>query len=93
MREAIEAARAPAPRVSVDLNYRRKLWSEADAQQVMRPLMPGVDLVIANEEDLQAVLGIEVAARRRHAAARSTSPATATPPRAWPRVRRGRRWR
>ena len=27
----------------------------------MRPLMPLVDLVIANEEDLQAVLGIEVA--------------------------------
>ena len=26
----------------------------------MRPLMPSVDLVIANEEDLQAVLGVEV---------------------------------
>ena len=50
--------------MSVDLNYRKKLWSEHDAQQTMRPLMPLVDLVIANEEDLQAVLGVEVAARR-----------------------------
>ena len=59
-REALEAARRAGARVSVDLNYRRKLWSERDAQQTMRPLMPLVDLVIANEEDLQAVLGIDV---------------------------------
>jgi 2-dehydro-3-deoxygluconokinase len=59
-REAIEAARRAGARVSVDLNYRRTLWSEREAQQTMRPLMPLVDLVIANEEDLQAVLGIEV---------------------------------
>lgn len=61
MREAVEAARDAGVAVSVDLNFRRKLWSERDAQQTMRPLMPLVDLVIANEEDLQAVLGIEVA--------------------------------
>ena len=59
-REAVEAARRAGARVSVDLNYRRKLWSEQQAQSVMRPLMPLVDLVIANEEDLQAVLGIDV---------------------------------
>jgi 2-dehydro-3-deoxygluconokinase len=59
-REAIEAARRAGARISVDLNYRRKLWSERDAQQTMRPLMPLVDLVVANEEDLQSVLGIEV---------------------------------
>ena len=61
--ESIQAARHAGVRVSVDLNYRRKLWSERDAQQAMRPLMPLVDLVIANEEDLQSVLGIHV----RHA--------------------------
>ena len=49
------------PTVSVDLNYRKKLWTEAEAQWAMRPLVQGVDLVIANEEDLQAVLGVEVA--------------------------------
>lgn len=59
-RESLEAAKACGARVSVDLNYRRKLWSEAEAQRVMRPLMPLVDLVIANEEDIQSVLGLEV---------------------------------
>jgi 2-dehydro-3-deoxygluconokinase len=58
---AIEAARRAGARVSVDLNYRKKLWSEAEAQSTMRPLMRGVDVVIANEEDLQAVLGVQVA--------------------------------
>jgi len=37
------------------------LWSEAEAQKTMRPLMPLVDVVIANEEDLQSVLGVHVA--------------------------------
>ena len=59
-REAIEAARRAGAKVSVDLNYRKKLWSEREAQQVMRPMMPLVDLIIANEEDLQSVLGVEV---------------------------------
>jgi 2-dehydro-3-deoxygluconokinase len=60
-REALEAARTAGVRVSVDLNYRKKLWSTAEAQRVMRPLMAYVDLVIANEEDIQSVLGLEVA--------------------------------
>ena len=54
----IEAARKAGVRVSVDLNFRRKLWSEQEAQAVMRPLIPSVDLVIANEEDLQAVFAL-----------------------------------
>ena len=57
---AIEAAKRAGARVSVDLNYRKKLWSEAQAQATMRPLMRDVDVVIANEEDLQAVLGVPV---------------------------------
>jgi 2-dehydro-3-deoxygluconokinase len=59
-REAIEAAGKSGARVSVDLNFRKKLWSEAQAQNVMRPLMGNVDLVVANEEDIQSVLGLEV---------------------------------
>jgi 2-dehydro-3-deoxygluconokinase len=59
-RDAIAAARRTGARVSVDLNYRKTLWSAAQAQATMRPLMREVDLVIANEEDLQRVLGIEV---------------------------------
>jgi 2-dehydro-3-deoxygluconokinase len=58
---AIAAARAAGARLSVDLNFRKKLWTEAQAQAVMRPLVRGFDLVIANEEDLQSVLGVPVA--------------------------------
>jgi 2-dehydro-3-deoxygluconokinase len=59
-RVAIAAAKRAGARVSVDLNYRRKLWTEAQAQAIMRPLMKSVDVLIANEEDLQATLGITV---------------------------------
>jgi 2-dehydro-3-deoxygluconokinase len=57
---AIEAAHRAGVRISVDLNYRKKLWTEAQAQKVMGPLMRDVDVVIANEEDLQSVLGVHV---------------------------------
>ncbi|MBA3885972.1 MAG: sugar kinase [Acidobacteria bacterium] len=60
-REALEAAKHAGTRTSMDLNYRRKLWTEKEAQSVMRPLMTHVDVVIANEEDIQSVLGLEVA--------------------------------
>jgi 2-dehydro-3-deoxygluconokinase len=58
---AVAAAKRAGARISVDLNYRKKLWTQPQAQQTMRPLMRNVDVVIANEEDLQCVLGIEVA--------------------------------
>jgi 2-dehydro-3-deoxygluconokinase len=59
--EALAAAKTAGVRVSIDLNYRKKLWSAKEAQEVMRDLVRDVHLVIANEEDLQSVLGIEVA--------------------------------
>jgi len=59
-REAVSAAKRAGAKVSVDLNYRKKLWSQHQAQQAMRPLMRHVDVVIANEEDIQAVLGLHV---------------------------------
>jgi 2-dehydro-3-deoxygluconokinase len=57
---AVAAAKTAGARVSVDLNYRKKLWTESQAQATMRPLMRDVDVVIANEEDLQSVLGVHV---------------------------------
>ena len=57
---AMTAAKQAGARVSVDLNYRKKLWSETKAKEVMGPMMRDVDLVIANEEDLQSVLGVHV---------------------------------
>ena len=44
VRDAIDAAKRAGARVSVDLNYRRALWSESQAQDVMRPLVTGADL-------------------------------------------------
>ena len=58
--EALAAARQAGARVSVDLNFRKKLWTESAAQAVMRPVMKSVDVVIANEEDIQSVLGFSV---------------------------------
>ena len=58
---AIGAARSAGARVTFDLNYRRKLWTESEAQRVVGPLLKDVELVVANEEDLQSVLGIHVA--------------------------------
>lgn len=58
--EAIGAARRCGLKVSFDLNFRRKLWTEAQAHAVVGPLLRCVDVIIANEEDLQAVLGIQV---------------------------------
>ncbi len=60
-REALESARAAGAKVSIDLNYRRKLWSEREAQAVMRPLAALAHVLVANEEDLQSCLGVEVA--------------------------------
>ena len=57
---AIATAKKAGARVSVDLNYRKKLWSESKAKDVMGPMMRDVDVVIANEEDLQSVLGVHV---------------------------------
>jgi len=59
-RAALAAAREAGATVSLDLNYRRKLWSEADAQRVIRPLLQYVHLLIANEEDLQSTLGVAI---------------------------------
>jgi 2-dehydro-3-deoxygluconokinase len=45
--------------VSCDLNYRAKLWDYGKApQEVMSKIMPYVDVCIANEEDIQKMLGI-----------------------------------
>jgi 2-dehydro-3-deoxygluconokinase len=59
-REALGAARSAGARISLDLNYRAKLWDTDRAREVMRPLASMADVVIANEEDIQACLGLEV---------------------------------
>ena len=64
--EAVQAAGASeTTTVSLDLNFRKKLWrwgapvAPRDlAEQTMRQILQHVDVVIANEEDCQDVLGI-----------------------------------
>lgn len=56
---ACQAAKAKGVTVSCDLNFRKKLWTSAQAKEVMSRLMPYVDVCIANEEDAKDVFGIE----------------------------------
>ncbi|MDO4663918.1 MAG: sugar kinase [Erysipelotrichaceae bacterium] len=57
--EACKAAKRHGVKVSCDLNYRKKLWTPAQAQAVMKQLMQYVDVCIGNEEDAKLCLGFE----------------------------------
>ena len=56
---ALKAAKKAGVKVSVDLNFRKKLWSPEKAQKVMSNLMQYVDVCIGNEEDAEKVLGFK----------------------------------
>ena len=56
---ACQAAKRNGVTVSVDLNFRKKLWTSEKAISVMRPLMQYVDVCIGNEEDAQLCLGFK----------------------------------
>ena len=56
--EACRAARHAGLTISCDLNYRKKLWTPAQAQAAMTGLMEWVDVAIGNEEDAANVFGI-----------------------------------
>ena len=58
--EAVRAAKKAGVTVSIDLNYRKKLWNYGKkAPEIMRELVKYADLIVANEEDIQKCLGIE----------------------------------
>lgn len=57
--EACTAAQKKGITISADLNYRKKLWNEKEAQKVMVPLMQYVDVCISNEEDAEKSLGLK----------------------------------
>lgn len=57
VRIAMKTAKKHNVTVSVDLNYRSKLWSIEKAQSVMIPLMEYVDVCIGGAEDAEKVLG------------------------------------
>jgi 2-dehydro-3-deoxygluconokinase len=57
--EALQAAKAVGCKVSMDLNYRAKLWSPEQANQTLVPLMDFVDILITTKGDTRTILGIE----------------------------------
>jgi 2-dehydro-3-deoxygluconokinase len=69
-REAMQAANQSGAIVSYDLNYRASLWQsiggQKRAQEVNRELAPLVDVMIGNEEDFTAALGLEVEGLDEH---------------------------
>lgn len=56
--EAAQAARAAGCKVSVDVNYRAKLWSRQEANRVMTELAACTDILITTEEDTARVFDI-----------------------------------
>ncbi|HSI74244.1 MAG TPA: sugar kinase [Lunatimonas sp.] len=54
---ALKAAKAKGVTTSIDLNYRKKLWSKEKAREVMTRLCQYVDVCIGNEEDAETTLG------------------------------------
>jgi len=58
---ALKAAKAKGITTSIDLNYRKKLWSKEKAQKVMSELCQFVDVCIGNEEDAETCLGFKAA--------------------------------
>jgi len=57
--EAVKEAKRAGVTVSVDLNYRKKLWSKKKAEEIMIGLMNYVDVAIGNEEDAEIMFGIK----------------------------------
>ncbi|HTB96279.1 MAG TPA: sugar kinase [Terracidiphilus sp.] len=62
--EAMDAAQKSGTPVSYDLNFRDSLWKsiggKAKAQEVNRELVRKVDLLLGNEEDFTAMLGVKI---------------------------------
>ncbi|MGI6106667.1 MAG: sugar kinase [Lachnospiraceae bacterium] len=62
--EAIKTAKKYGTVVSYDLNYRPSMWSaiggQAKAQEVNKEIAKYVDVMIGNEEDFTACLGLQI---------------------------------
>jgi 2-dehydro-3-deoxygluconokinase len=56
---AVRAANAASVPVFFDLNYRSKLWTEAEAQTAFVEIVPLVDVMFASRGNLRTFFGIE----------------------------------
>jgi 2-dehydro-3-deoxygluconokinase len=68
--EAVQTAKKYGTIVSYDLNYRPSLWKsiggQKKAQEVNRRIAPYIDVMMGNEEDFTACLGLEVPGLDEH---------------------------
>ncbi len=53
--EAVDAAKKAGCKVSLDLNYRAKLWSTKEAEATLTPLTEKVDILFTTDEDTQRI--------------------------------------
>lgn len=59
--EAIQKANEKGITVSCDMNFRKHLWSYGtDPKEIMPDLVAGTDIVLANVEDADKMLGIKI---------------------------------
>jgi len=58
--EAIRAAKRSGARVSLDVNYRARLWPPDEARRALVPMMEHLNLLICNEADAADVFGIGI---------------------------------
>jgi 2-dehydro-3-deoxygluconokinase len=58
---ALKQAKKHGLSTSLDLNYRKMLWDYGKSpKEVMSKLLPYIDVVIANEEDIQTTLELDI---------------------------------
>jgi 2-dehydro-3-deoxygluconokinase len=57
-REAVKEAKRVGALVSIDLNYRARLWPPEVARSVMEELVGEADILITTEEDTERVFGL-----------------------------------
>jgi 2-dehydro-3-deoxygluconokinase len=59
VRALFAEARKRGARTAFDVNHRSRLWSWADAAPVLREVLAGVDILLANRHDLERLLDRE----------------------------------
>ncbi|WP_432840497.1 sugar kinase [Dactylosporangium sp. CA-092794] len=55
VRTAVRRGRAAGATVCLDVNHRRRLWSDAAATAALRPLLAGVDVLVASDDEVALV--------------------------------------
>ncbi|MGC8963164.1 MAG: sugar kinase [Candidatus Bipolaricaulaceae bacterium] len=58
-KEAVRKAKEHGVLVSIDLNYRARLWSQEEARRVMTELVAQAEILITTEEDAERVFGVK----------------------------------